>query len=40
LFVAGLASGHDELVRNDLPVRVLPRAVGANGFGIGVDGRF
>jgi len=42
LFVVGLASGHDELVRNDLPVsfRVLPRTVGADGFGFGVDGRF
>jgi hypothetical protein len=42
LFVAGLASGRDELVRSDLPVsvRFSPRAVGANGFGIGVDGRF
>jgi len=42
LFVVGLASGHDELVRKDLPVsfRVVPRKVGADGFGIGVDGRF
>lgn len=42
LFVVGLASGQDELVRSDLPVslRILPRAVGANGFGLGVDGRF
>jgi hypothetical protein len=42
LFVAGLASGQDELVRTDLPVsvRISPRAVGATGFGIGVDGRF
>jgi len=42
LFVAGLASGRDELVRSDLPVtvRITPRAVGANGFGFGVDGRF
>jgi len=42
LFVAGLASGRDELVRSDLPVsvRITPRAVGANGFGLGVDGRF
>jgi hypothetical protein len=42
LFVAGLASGRDELVRSDLPVsvRVSPRAVGATGFGFGVDGRF
>jgi hypothetical protein len=41
LFVVGLASGRDELVRSDLvTVRVSPRAVGANGFGFGVDGRF
>lgn len=42
LFVVGLASGHDELVRTDLPVsfRVLPRKVGADGFGFGLDGRF
>ncbi|HYP77995.1 MAG TPA: hypothetical protein VER12_18615 [Polyangiaceae bacterium] len=42
LFVVGLASGHDELVRTDLPVsfRVLPRTVGADGVGIGLDGRF
>jgi hypothetical protein len=42
LFVAGLASGRDELVRTDLPatVRITPRAVGASGFGLGVDGRF
>lgn len=42
LFIAGLASGHDELVRSDLPatVRILPRAIGGNGFGIGVDARF
>ncbi|HEX2670957.1 MAG TPA: hypothetical protein VHM25_08795 [Polyangiaceae bacterium] len=42
LFVVGLASGHDELVRTDLPVsfRVVPRQVGADGLGIGVDGRF
>jgi hypothetical protein len=42
LFFAGLASGEDELVRSDLQtgVRVTPRAVGTNGFGIGVDGRF
>jgi hypothetical protein len=41
LFIAGLASGRDELVRSDLAtVRILPRAVGATGFGIGVDGRF
>jgi hypothetical protein len=42
LFVVGLASGHDELVRTDLPVslRVSPRQVGADGFGFGVDGHF
>jgi len=42
LFVAGLASGRDELVRTDLAakVRISPRAVGATGFGIGVDGHF
>lgn len=42
LFLAGLASGEDQLVRDDLQahVRVTPRAVGANGFGIGFDGRF
>jgi phospho-2-dehydro-3-deoxyheptonate aldolase len=42
LFIVGVASGHDELVRSDLAgsVRVSPRSVGANGFGVGVDGRF
>jgi len=42
LFLAGLGSGHDELVRSDLEahVRVTPRAVGASGFGLGIDGRF
>jgi hypothetical protein len=42
LFLAGLGSGRDELVRSDLEtgVRVTPRAVGANGFGVGLDGRF
>jgi hypothetical protein len=42
LFIAGLASGRDELVRTDLPasVRISPRALDANGFGVGVDGRF
>lgn len=42
LFIAGVASGHDELVRSDLAgsVRVSPRSVGANGFGVGIDGRF
>ena len=43
LFLAGLGSGRDELVRDDLGAsfRLTPRAVGANGgFGLGVDGRF
>lgn len=42
LFLAGLGSGRDELVRSDTEarVRLTPRAVGASGFGIGVDGRF
>jgi hypothetical protein len=42
LFLAGLGSGEDELVRSDLEqgIRVTPRAVGATGFGFGVDGRF
>jgi hypothetical protein len=42
LFLAGLGSGEDELVRSDVKtgVRVTPRAVGTNGFGIGFDGRF
>jgi hypothetical protein len=42
LFIVGLASGKDELVRSDLTssVRITPRAVGASGFGLGVDGRF
>lgn len=42
LFVVGLASGEDELVRKEPPVsfRVLPRTVGVDGFGVGVDGRF
>jgi hypothetical protein len=45
LFLAGLGSGEDELVRSDLDsgiasMRVTPRAVGASGFGIGFDGRF
>jgi len=42
LFIAGLASGSDELVRSDLraSVRISPRSVGATGFGIGVDGLF
>ena len=42
LFLAGLGSGEDELVRSDLEpsIRVTPRAVGATGFGLGLDGRF
>jgi hypothetical protein len=42
LFLAGLGSGEDELVRSDVEasVRVTPRAVGASGIGIGFDGRF
>lgn len=42
LFLVGLGSGTDELVRSDLDahVRVTPRAVGATGFGVGFDGRF
>ena len=42
LFLAGLASGQDELVRSDLEtgLRVTPRAVGSTGFGFGFDGRF
>ena len=42
LLIAGLASGRDELVRSDLKagVRLAPVSVGANGFGIGFDGRF
>jgi hypothetical protein len=42
LFLAGLGSGEDELVRSDIEagVRVTPRAVGASGFGIGFDGHF
>ena len=42
LFLAGLGSGHDELVRTDLglSLRVLPRAVGRDGIGVGFDGRF
>lgn len=42
LFVVGLASGHDELVRTDQPVsfRVLPQKVGSDGYGFGVSGRF
>jgi hypothetical protein len=42
LFLAGLGSGQDELVRSDLEtgLRVTPRAVGSTGFGLGFDGRF
>ena len=42
LFVAGLGSGRDELVRSDLQaeMRLAPRVVGTTGFGLGVDGHF
>lgn len=41
LFLAGLGSGSDELVRTDgASVRVTPRAIGRDGFGLGFDGRF
>ena len=42
LFLAGLGSGRDELVRSDLQagVRVTPQVVGATGFGLGFNGRF
>lgn len=41
LFLAGLASGEEQLVRTEVAaVRVTPRAVGRDGFGIGFDGRF
>ena len=41
LFLAGLASGEDQLVRTDVAgLRITPRAVGRDGFGIGFDGRF
>ena len=42
LLIAGLASGHDELVRSDLAtiVRVSPRTIGTSGYGIGIDGLF
>jgi len=42
LFIAGLASGRDELVRSDLPatVRISPRPIGVAGIGLGIDGRF
>ena len=42
LLIIGLSSGRDELVRDDFKagVRFTPRAVGNNGFGLGIDGRF
>jgi hypothetical protein len=42
LFLAGLGSGRDELVRSDVQarVRLTPRIVGTTGFGLGFDGRF
>jgi hypothetical protein len=42
LFLAGLGSGYAELVRSDVRVgvRITPRAVGANGLGVGLVGRF
>ena len=43
LFLAGLGSGHDELVRTGesaAQLRLLPRVVGNFGFGFGFDGRF
>ncbi len=41
LFLAGLASGEDQLVRTDLAgLQLTPRQVGRDGFGIGFDGRF
>ena len=42
LFLAGLGSGRDELVRSELEtsLRLTPRAIGRNGFGLGFDGRF
>lgn len=41
LFLAGLGSGDDQLVRTDIAsVRVSPRAVGGSGVGLGFDGRF
>ena len=41
LFLAGLASGEDQLVRTDVAgVSVTPRALGRDGFGVGFDGRF
>jgi hypothetical protein len=42
LLIVGVASGHDELVRSDLAasVRISPRSLGSNGFGVGLDGRF
>lgn len=41
LFLAGLASGEDLLVRTDVAgLRLTPRAVGRDGVGFGFDGRF
>jgi hypothetical protein len=42
LFIVGLASGHDELVRSDVStsVRIRPRSVGTGGIGLGIDGHF
>ena len=41
LFLAGLASGEDQLVRTDVAGgRGTPRALGRDGFGVGFDGRF
>jgi hypothetical protein len=42
LFLAGLGSGRDELVRTDVEtsMRIRPRAIGVQGLGIAVDGRF
>lgn len=41
LFVIGLASGHKELVRQDLTkVSVGPRRIGRDGYGFGIDGHF
>jgi len=42
LFLAGLGSGEDDLVRSDIEtgVRFAPRGVGSTGVGFGFDGRF
>ena len=42
LFLAGLGSGHDELVRigPDQSLRLTPRMVGNSGVGLGFDGHF